>query len=116
MGPGIQIEGSGSRHNLVQNNFIGTNAAGTKSLVAPKNGIQTGDDGIVIVVAPLNQIGGTTRAERNLISGNLESGIAVLGSHSTGNVVEGNFIGSDTTGTKAISNCASRCLFGRRCR
>ena len=36
MGPGIQIEGSGSRHNLVQNNFIGTNAAGTKALVAPQ--------------------------------------------------------------------------------
>ncbi len=112
MGPGIQIEGNGSQNNLVQNNFIGTNLVGTKALVAPVAGIQTGNDGIVIVLASSNQIGGSVPGTGNLISGNLESGVAILGSQSTGNVVEGNIIGSDVTGTKAIPNAQAGVLIG----
>ena len=36
----------------------------------------------------------------------------MLGPQSTGNVVEGNFIGSDVTGTKAISNAQAGVLIG----
>lgn len=110
MGPGVQIEGSDSQGNLVQNNFIGTNVTGTKAIVAPVANVVTGDDGIVIADAPDNQIGGTTPQERNLISGNLESGVVLLGSKATDNVVEGNFIGSDVTGTKAVPNATNGIL------
>ncbi len=110
--PGIEIEGSASRHNVVQSNYIGTNLSGTKALVTPVMNVQTSDDGIVLVDAPLNQIGGTTAAERNLISGSLESGVALLGVQSTGNVVLGNFIGSDVTGSKPISNAQAGVLIG----
>ena len=111
--PGIEIEGSGSRHNLVQSNYIGTNVSGTKALVTPVNNVQTGAaTASSSSTQPLNQIGGTTAAERNLISGNLESGVALLGLQSTGNVVEGNFIGSDVTGTKPIPNAQAGVLIG----
>ncbi len=83
---------------------------GTKAIVAPVANVVTGDDGIVIADAPDNQIGGTTPQERNLISGNLESGVVLLGSKATDNVVEGNFIGSDVTGTKAVPNATNGIL------
>ena len=51
-----------------------------------------------------NTIGGTTPAARNVISGNLASGVILLFAGSTGNVVAGNYIGTDATGTAAIPN------------
>ena len=48
-----------------------------------------------------NTIGGTTAAARNVISGN-QVGVYLVSD--SGNVVEGNFIGTDTTGTVAIGN------------
>jgi hypothetical protein len=41
---------------------------------------------------------------RNLISGNGEDGILIFKSSATGNAVQGNLIGTDVTGTKAIAN------------
>jgi uncharacterized membrane protein YtjA (UPF0391 family) len=74
----------------VQGNFIGTSPGGK---VAEANG-----DG---VVANANsQIGGLTRAARNLISGNNE-GVVALNGPAT---VEGNYIGTQRDGTSALGN------------
>ena len=81
--------------NVVQNNRIGTNAAGT---AARGNGLEG-----IVVVANSTQIGGTVAGARNLISGNGTHGIRIL-THGVANIVEGNYIGTDVTGTLAIPN------------
>jgi titin len=49
-------------------------------------------------------IGGTTASARNIISGNLADGIEFFADSGLANVVEGNFIGTDITGTVALGN------------
>ena len=51
-----------------------------------------------------NTIGGTTTAARDVISGNGGDGIYVTDAGTSGNVVEGDFIGTDPTGLHAIAN------------
>jgi CSLREA domain-containing protein len=89
---GISLTGNGG--NLVENCYLGTNAAGTAAL-----GNSTG----VSVSAPNNTIGGTTAGASNVISGNTE-GLALTGATATGNLVQGNFIGTNPAGTAAIAN------------
>jgi titin len=98
---GIVLD-QGSTGTLVEGNKIGSNAAGT---VAFPNGTQSGGvGGIEISDSPNNTIGGTVAAARNLISGNQTDGIDLFRSGSTGNVVEGNFIGTDATGSAPLGN------------
>ena len=92
-GDGIHIEGLGATGNKVQASFIGTDVTGTAAL-------RNSGDGVRIEDAPSNTIGGT----RNLISGNGGHGVEILGSEATGNVVQGNFIGTDKDGTTALGN------------
>src|SRR5262249_7966851 len=82
--------------NLVQGNWIGTNASDATNL-----GNATG---IAISDSTNNTIGGTTRGARNIISGNSVRGVQFTGSTTTGNVVEGNLIGTDNAGTGALGN------------
>lgn len=49
-------------------------------------------------------IGGTTEGERNLISGNTDYGLPLFGVGATGNVIIGNYIGTNVTGSVAIGN------------
>ena len=87
--------------NIVQGNFIGTDAAGTVVL-----GNGTGQDarGVYLSNASGNIIGGTGAGAGNLISGHNNSGVFILGSGATENWVQGNFIGTDVTGTSALGN------------
>ena len=82
--------------NNVWGNLIGTNAAGT-------GGLGNGKEGIRVKVASNNQIGGAG-VLRNVISGNGQEGLQILGEGSTANVVEGNYIGTDVTGSVALAN------------
>ncbi|MGH7127998.1 MAG: LamG-like jellyroll fold domain-containing protein, partial [Planctomycetaceae bacterium] len=81
----------------IQGNFIGTNATGTADL-------GNAGDGIEINGSPANFIGGTTAAERNVISGNDDHGVNITGTDSVGNTIQGNYIGTDVTGTFAVAN------------
>ena len=49
-------------------------------------------------------IGGTTEAERNIISGNLDYGLPLFGVGATENIIIGNYIGTDITGSYAVGN------------
>ncbi len=40
----------------------------------------------------------------NVISGNTRNGVEIAGTHATGNIIEGDTIGTDLTGTVAIAN------------
>ncbi len=91
-GAAIDISGNS---NLVQGNFIGTNAAGTAAIP------NVGGVSILSTSATDNLIGGTTAGAGNLISGNTNRAISTLG---PGTVIQGNLIGTDVTGTKKIPN------------
>lgn len=62
-GTGIMISGSGAANNAVYGNHIGTNASGTKAL----GNLQ---DGVAVVGASLNAIGGPGAGQGNVIAGN----------------------------------------------
>ncbi len=96
---GIALGGSGGH--TVEASFIGTNTSGTAALAN-----QTG----IFVNSPNNLIGGTTAAARNLIAGNTLQGVIILAGAATGNVVSGNFIGTNIAGTAAIANGAAGIL------
>ena len=93
---GVEITGTGTSGNVVAGNIIGLNAAGSGAL-ANDLGVDIGEP------ASGNTIGGAIASARNVISGNSYAGIQTDGGTS-GTVVEGNFIGSDLTGTVAIGN------------
>jgi titin len=89
---GVYITDSSTDGNTVANDFIGTNVAGTFPVPNNNNGVD------IVFGAQNNTIGGTTTAARNLISGNLHEGVLIGFAGTSGNVVEGNFIGTDHTG------------------
>jgi hypothetical protein len=83
--------------NLVQGNYIGTDATGTVDLSIFLYGV------LVHYGASNNTIGGTTAAARNLISGNNLHGV-VIANGGSGNQVQGNYIGTNVNGTAALAN------------
>src|SRR5262249_51202319 len=87
-GPGISIATNGG--NIIQGNFIGTDPTGSFALPNNSSGI--------IVSSLDNLIGGLTAAARNVISGNLNSGVLLLNSGANNNIVEGNYIGTNALG------------------
>ena len=100
-GPGTQVTAAGvnlvgSSGNVIEGNFIGTDDAGTLDLGNFGSGVR--------ITAPSNTIGGTTAAARNVISGNGFHGVWIVSVPGGGNVVQGNFIGTDATGSAAIGN------------
>ncbi len=93
-GAGISINTAGG--NTIAGNFIGTDTSGTAARPNAGAGVQVNTSN--------NVIGGTTPAARNIISGNQGTAVSILGAASTGNVVQGNYLGTDVTGTLAIPN------------
>jgi hypothetical protein len=90
--------GSGASGNSIVGNKIGTNAAGTA--IAPEGANGTG---IQLFGGNNNTIGGSTAANRNIISGN-STGLQISTAAATGNVIKGNFIGTDVNGTADLGN------------
>jgi CSLREA domain-containing protein len=93
-GEGIDIQGD-TAGNRIEGNFIGTDPTGT---------IDTGNtDGVNVFDGPSeNVIGGTTSAARNVISGNACN--AVFVNKANNNRIQGNYVGTDKTGTKGLTN------------
>lgn len=96
-GAGISLNGTGgsATANVIKGNYVGLNAAGTAAL---------GNDGTGIYInGPSNTVGGTTPAERNVVSGN-EDGVYIIGTEATANKVWGNHIGTNAAGDAKIEN------------
>ncbi len=87
---------AGSTNNLVQGNYIGTDRTGTQE-------VGNRFDGVEIENSPDNLVGGTAPGAGNLLSGN-HSGIYIGGDGATGNLVQGNMVGTDYTGTAPLPN------------
>jgi parallel beta-helix repeat protein len=95
---GVSISSNGAVANVVQGNLIGLNAAGAMA-------IPNGEAGVGIYTgAQSNLIGGTSVSARNIISGNGEQGVAVGNPGTSGNTIQGNYIGVNPAGTAAVSN------------
>ena len=90
---GIRLDGTGG--NTIVGNFVGTNAAGTLAHANGSTGIE--------VNSPNNIIGGTTAADRNLVSGNAADGIS-FNTGADNSFVWGNYVGTDITGTASLGN------------
>jgi hypothetical protein len=87
---------NGSQDDLVQGNFVGLTASGTSTLVVQNLG------GIYVDGGTGNTIGGTTPGAGNVIGGEFEAGIADNGPGGT--LMEGNYVGTDPTGTVSLGN------------
>ena len=98
----VRLEGGGG--NTVQGCYIGTDATGTLDFRI--GGGAVGGTGILILNSPDNLVGGTTTAARNVISAS-NDGVVVSGAASVNNRIAGNYIGTDKTGTKSLSNGSS---------
>jgi titin len=99
-GSGVYLTGAGSKGNLVQGNYIGTDASGTLA-------ISNAGDGVTAQNAGGNSIGGTDDGAGNLLSGNAQGGAGLKGLGSDNNLVQGNYIGTDASGRLALGNILS---------
>ncbi len=100
---GLQLDGATATGNVVAGNLIGTDSSGTAPL---PNGLAApyGASGLFLSDAPGNRIGGATPGAGNLISANSYTGISIVGSGSSGTLIQGNKIGTDLTGTARLGN------------
>jgi parallel beta-helix repeat protein len=89
---GIVLTGSGG--NQISGNFIGLEPDGSTAA-------GNGSNALNIFGAGSNLIGGLTPAQRNIISGN---GNGVLIRSSSGNVIQGNYIGTNAAGSASVFN------------
>ncbi|MEW6157926.1 MAG: right-handed parallel beta-helix repeat-containing protein, partial [Verrucomicrobiota bacterium] len=96
-GDGIEISSAGAANNVIQGNFIGTDITGN---------LDRGNsaDGIFINGTSAAQIGGRIAGAGNLISGNNSEGITLSGTGAVNNMIEGNMIGTDSTGLVPLPN------------
>jgi parallel beta-helix repeat protein len=98
-GLGLQIQASSANH--IQGNLIGVDASGRRAL-------GNGDDGVLLMDdAFSNWIGGSGPGQGNVIAANRGNGIEIYANLSAGsfeNHVQGNFIGTDRSGTLHLGN------------
>ncbi|MBY0528381.1 MAG: right-handed parallel beta-helix repeat-containing protein [Gemmataceae bacterium] len=107
-GAGIRLayddeRGQSSDGNTITNTYLGTDSKGTAGL--------GNTYGVVIEGARLNTIGGNTKAQRNVISGNKADGILLLARDKDNvprnNDISGNYIGTSPLGTAALGNAGN---------
>jgi CSLREA domain-containing protein len=99
-GDGVIILENNTTGNVVSGNYIGPDKDGSTA-----NLVGNGQNGVYIGYGAQNNIvGGDTDGERNVISGNGENGVIIFENNTTGNVVSGNYIGTDESGMDPLGN------------
>ncbi len=110
---GITIDaqnGGNASNNVIEGNFVGTNAAGTAGIGNSADGVLVNDSGSGTITGTI--VGGITNTNPgvscsgacNLISGNGANGIGLWHSGVTNSLIEGNFVGTNAAGTAGIGN------------
>ena len=104
-GDGLVLFGTGNSDNLVAGNDVGVTADGGAELANTYQGVAIFDG------ATGNTIGGTTAGARNTITGNgtastsqySYANLAIYDSGTSNNLIEGNYIGSDSDNTAGLN-------------
>lgn len=91
----ISVFGFNGNGNQILGNYIGINAAGTAALPV---------FGGVFLASSNNIVGGTTAAARNVIGAGDYGGVVIqpFAFGTSGNLIQGNYIGTDATGSVAF--------------
>jgi titin len=97
-GDGVTMMHNATSNNQVQGNLIGLAADGVTDLGNTGNGVQ------IVNGAHNNTVGGATVLARNVISGNGQNGVLIWTSGTDQNLVTGNYIGTNESGTSAVQN------------
>ena len=107
-GDGIYFDGEGysTIGNVIQGNFIGTDASGNNALGNSGNGIYLS---YISSYGGTNLIGGTSASARNIISANKLNGIRFM-NWGPGLQIQGNYIGTDVSGTRKLGNLGNGIL------
>ncbi len=105
-GDGLKLQGLSSTSNTITGNYIGTDASGTRDLGNAQHGVH------VLSGAAVNVLGGTTAGSRNIISGNDNTGVNIVGTSTAATRVEGNLIGTDMTGMAPLGNGVEGIVIG----
>ena len=92
---GIRVSGAGSNGSVIAGDFIGVDATGASRPGAQSYGIDLEASNAVV-------IGGTSPADRNVISASDQAEVLIGDSGGSNTVVKGNLIGLDATGTAAL--------------
>src|SRR5207244_317347 len=95
---GVGLYDAGTSGNVVLGNKIGTDKGGIADLGNTFDGV------FIKAGATANTVGGTAAGSANVLSGNGTCGVQVIGGGTSGNVVVGNKIGTDVTGTARLGN------------
>ena len=98
---GVLISGADSIGNRVSSNFIGTDHSGYR-VIPNHTGIFVNATSIGATGPSGNLIGGTEPYGGNLVSGNIGDGISL--SDSSGNRIQGNYVGTALDGRTPLSN------------
>ncbi len=95
---GVAINDVGTTGNLILGNYIGLNPPGTGAIGNVGAGID------IFSGATGNYIGGDVEGAGNVISGNHNQGVILQSAGTSGNFVQGNFIGLNAAGNAAVPN------------
>ncbi|NJO84459.1 MAG: hypothetical protein HC828_17930 [Blastochloris sp.] len=88
-GTGIVVQGAAATENQIQGNDIGIIGSASVNAAASDITPGNGQGGIVIEDGSDNTIGGTDAGLGNVVAGNLGTGIAIVRSRATGNIIQG---------------------------
>ena len=94
---GIGLWHGGVSGTVIEGNYVGTNISGASAIANSNIGVEINE-------APNNTLGGVVPQARNILSGNNGSGVFLTGAAATGNVVQGNYIGTNSSGLAAVPN------------
>ncbi|MCW5623605.1 MAG: DUF4347 domain-containing protein, partial [Burkholderiales bacterium] len=103
-GAGIQIDDGADGNTIVGNDVGALDASGSGSAT-------TSSSYAIYVGGANNLIGGSSAADRNVVSPGYSAGgnygILIFGTNATGNTVRGNYLGTDAAGTTVLAEDAN---------